>query len=428
MFIRAIRWIATIAVLLPVCAAYGADLDGAAQLYSKGDYQAAAALLEQVRQEDPQSADAALLLGLTYLRLDRPEEAEGEWKDFAELSKEPGRTAEIRRYRTLLLHEANVRAARAAVEQEQKLSSEPTDERTVAIAAFQNLGTSKYAPLGKAFTAMLIDNLSAVPDLKVLERERVEALVQEAELAKAGLADSKTAVRAGKLLRARRVTAGSYKDWAASPDHLGIEALLVDVDQGKEIGTFSEEGMMESFHELIPKLSADLAGAVGHPVDSLTTEQKQEVQDSHTQNLECVLAFGEGLDAKDRQDYPAARDAFIRALRCGHFDLAQRELDALPLAALSLLGVAHAVESWALPSLAGTGAAAATAPVWTSPLVVGGAAAIAVTAGVVGSACGTGNCGGNGSDGSEPPIVGPPPGPEPRPPPSGEPPPHSPMQ
>jgi hypothetical protein len=157
-------------------------------------------------------------------------------------------------------------------------------------------------------------------------------------------------------------------------------------------------------------------------VDSLTEEQKQKVLNSHTHNVECALAFGEGLEAKDGQDYPAASAAFNRALQCDpDFDLARRELGLLPEAPLSLLQVALAVEASALPTLA----AGAATTAGTAPLVVGGVAAtVGLTAGIV---CGTGNCGG-GNGGGEPPTVEPPPGPEPPPPGGGEPPPRSPMQ
>src|SRR5207237_1268789 len=94
---------------------------------------------------------------------------------------------DVGRMRTILLREASERAARDALEQERRRLGERTDPRTVAVATFRNVGTPAYAPLGKALAAMLIDNLSALPGIKVLEREQVEALEQEAKLSGTGL-------------------------------------------------------------------------------------------------------------------------------------------------------------------------------------------------------------------------------------------------
>jgi hypothetical protein len=56
-----------------------------------------------------------------------------------------------------------------------------------------------------------IADLSKVPGLKVLEREKVQLLVNEAKLGDSGLADTASAVRSGRLMRAEKVVVGNFE-------------------------------------------------------------------------------------------------------------------------------------------------------------------------------------------------------------------------
>ena len=58
------------------------------------------------------------------------------------------------------------------------------DTKTLAISYFDNTsGTKEYDPLSKGFADMLITDLSNVNSLKIVEREKLESLLIEIELA-----------------------------------------------------------------------------------------------------------------------------------------------------------------------------------------------------------------------------------------------------
>ena len=65
--------------------------------------------------------------------------------------------------------------------------------------------------MAKGLAAMIIADLSKVPGLKVLEREKVQLLVNEAKLGDSGLADRASAVRSGRLMRAEKVVVGNFE-------------------------------------------------------------------------------------------------------------------------------------------------------------------------------------------------------------------------
>jgi TolB-like protein len=66
--------------------------------------------------------------------------------------------------------------------------------------------------MAKGLAAMIIADLSKVPGLKVLEREKVQLLLNEMpSSATAGLADTAKAVRSGRLMRAEKVIVGNFE-------------------------------------------------------------------------------------------------------------------------------------------------------------------------------------------------------------------------
>jgi len=274
----------------------------------------------------------------------------------------------------------------------------------VAVATFRNAGTQQYAPLGKALAAMLIDNLSALPGIKVLEREQVEALEQEAKLSGTGLVEKGTAVRTGKLLRAGRVTAGSHADWTASPTHLKLEALLVDVDAGATLTTAQSQAQAEEFFRLVPSVATTFATALNQPVSSMTTDVKQKVQEQHTHSLEATLAFGKALDGLDHHDTQAALEACKEVEKADpNFKLAKKKCGFVPLAWLSPEGVASAMESTAFAMAGGeTASSSYLLPGVIGALVVGG------IAGGTYAAVHNGGGGGGGNGGVNPPGNNPP--------------------
>ena len=363
-------------------------------LYRNGDYPRALERFQTARQHDPSDPRSALLLGLAYLRLDDPGQAAAQWAEYLKNAKDERVAADVSKFLTILLHEENVRSAQAAISEEKKLSMLGNDPKTVAIPAFRNLGSAEYAPLGKAFAAMLIDNLSALPEVRVLERDQVETLVAEANLGATNLVEKGTAVRAGKLLRAGRVVPASYVDWTASPTHLKTEAAVYDVDSANEVATAKAEVLLADFHQLIPKIATDLAAVIGRPVATLEPKAAEQVRESHTRSLPAVLAFGRALDAADRQDADSAQRACKEAEKEDpNFKLAKRFCGFLPPVWLSQQGIAAAIESQVLvtaPSFA-----AGAAPWIAGALIAGGAAggAVAATSG--------GGGGGGGGSGSQ---------------------------
>lgn len=234
-----------------------------------------------------------------------------------------------------------------ALARERALMASPADSRTVGISAFENAGSEEFAPLGKGLAAMMIENLSALDGVKVLEREEVQALVDEAGLSETGLVAATTAVRAGKLLRAGKVAAGSHMDTEGSPRRLKIAAVLVGVEEGKQLARAEEDGLAEEFYELVPKISAAFVPVlVGKLTTGLPAGTAARVREEHTRSLPAALAFGRVLEAKDRRDGEAAEEECKRIEQLDpDFELARRTCAGIPPVWMSAAAIATASES-----------------------------------------------------------------------------------
>jgi tetratricopeptide (TPR) repeat protein len=404
--------VASLCAAILACVAYGALAGESAEesvaalksgeaLYQKGEYALSSERLEAALTREPGNAQALLFAGLAEVRLDNPQKAAALWGRYQEVAKDEKSSTEIGRMRTILLREAAERAAKDAVAREKQLAGQSTDPRTVAVETFRNAGSAEYGPLGKALAAMMIDNLSALPGVKVLEREQVQALEEEAKLGASGLVEKGTAVRAGKLLRAGSVAAGSHVDWTASPPHLKLDALLVDVDAGTTVAETKSEAFASEFYKLVPAVAEKFAAALGQPVSQLPPPAKQKVEQEHTHSLEAALAFGQALDGLDRHDTEAALKACKELEHADpNFELAKKKCGFVPLTWLSMQGVAASVEPTAF-AMASIGAAGGTYwPAVVGALVVGGIAG--------GTYAAVGGGGGGGGGNNNPPGNNPP--------------------
>lgn len=101
----------------------------------------------------------------------------------------------------------------------------------VAVLYFDNNSIGKdaadYAGMGKAVADLLINDLAQSANVRVVERDRVEALLQEQNLTKAGVIDPETAVRLGKILGARHMITGGFMNTGRQ---MVLTARTIDVE------------------------------------------------------------------------------------------------------------------------------------------------------------------------------------------------------
>ncbi len=269
----------------------------------------AVALLERAHALEPLRPSAVVQLGLALEAEARPDRAREVYEAYRRDGESAALQAWIDGRLPVVRRQALVLAARDAVAREQELATQPPRSGHVAVLPFTVAGGEEaFAPLGRALAEFLVTDLSVTGRLTVLERSRVQFLLDELALADSDRVDPATAARSGRLLGAENTVVGVVE---ASPDAVAMEAAVVDVVAvGLRGDPRTEEDALQEIFAAQKRLALGLHDALGI---ELTPAEEERILEFRTRSLEALLAYGRGLIAEDGGDFPAAAAHFREA-------------------------------------------------------------------------------------------------------------------
>jgi TolB-like protein len=131
---------------------------------------------------------------------------------------------------------------------------------TVAVLYFENSTFGKmnadYQPLSKGIADLLITSMASNPKFRVVERDELQAIIQEQNLAKSDMIDKSTAVKLGKLLNAHHLVTGGF---ISDPKgNMTLTARTIEVETGKIEATEKVTGKQEDIMSMIDILAEKL--------------------------------------------------------------------------------------------------------------------------------------------------------------------------
>ena len=301
----------------------------AAAYQQAGRAQEAAALLEPVVAADGSDPAGAFQLAVAYEDLERFAEARGLYERYLDAATAPELRRRVQGRLALLNRRELEAAARSALAREQELAAVQPAPQTVGVFPFLSTTNEALSPLGKALAELLTTDLSQTTRLRVVERARIQLLLDELALAETGRVDPATATRTGHLLGAGRIVQGRID---GSQDALRIEALVVPVPTAQIDATpIGQQGGLSQFFDMQASLALELYSRLGV---ELTVAERERVLARPTENVQALLAFGFGLDAADGGDWAAAIGHFQRAVTMdAGFDDARTQLERAQAAA-----------------------------------------------------------------------------------------------
>lgn len=188
-----------------------AALQAALEAFRDNQDDAALAALATVQRLAPGETLVPYYQGLIALRRDEPDRALQLLQQYAREDPDGAASRDVPKTLTLLSSVQLQQEVATAVAREKEVVGSPPEPGSIAVQAFVNKGGGDYRAMAKGLAAMIIADLSKVPGLKVLEREKVQLLVNEAKLGDSGLADTASAVRSGRLMRAEKVVVGNFE-------------------------------------------------------------------------------------------------------------------------------------------------------------------------------------------------------------------------
>lgn len=277
--------------------------------YNKKQYDEAAKLFQQVLVLDEEDDQAAYYLAATYEATKNFDRAIQYYRLYNELTF-LGEFKETVEARIKLLYRQQMEAeAQRALAMEQQLDVSKIPANTIAILYFENKGLkSELNPLQKGLSEMVITDLSKVKSLKVVERVRLQELVQEMNLGETDIVDQKTAPRLGKLLGANRLVKGSFFDLTS--EKLNIDAFVTKTRSGEIDVSTNISGNIKDFFRLEKELVFKI---IDEMKIKLSDEEREAILEIPTEDFFAFLQYSRGLDFEDRGQFTQAFEAYSQA-------------------------------------------------------------------------------------------------------------------
>jgi TolB-like protein len=314
--------------------------------YKQNKFTEARTHLEQAVKMDPRDGSGALYLGLTAEQMKDISGAKAAYQTYVRF----GRTSKVRkqleaRLAALTRQELQI-VAKAAVAQERQLTTQQGAAKTVAVMPLTFTGPdTSLKPLERGMAELLTIDLARSHELTVVERSRIQSLLDEIKLQQSGQTDTATNVRAGKIIQAGRIVQGGIVQDA---NRLRVDAAIVNTQTSALAGGAGTENTLEQLFAIEKAIVKQLFDSLGV---TLTAQELKDLELTPTRSLQAFLAYSRGLVFEDQGRFGDAARSYNEALRVDpSFFQAQQKSTQTTSAAIGVQLSVAAIES----NLAGT--------------------------------------------------------------------------
>lgn len=278
--------------------------------YKRNRFADARTVLDASRRLDPRDGLSALYAGLSAEALKDYTSAKDAYNTYLQV----GRTRRVRNdiaKRLVVVARLELHAAaQRAIADEARLSQQAADARAVAVMPMSFSGTDQsLAPLGRGLTDLLVGDLSRSPAVQLLERDRVQAIVDELKLGATNQVDASSAARTGRIARAGRIVQGAITQTGART--LAVNAAVLNTassqQQGKDVQATDAIDQIFNIEKTLALGVFDQLGV------RLSAAERQAFDTRPTRSLQAFLAYSNGLVAQDEGRWDDAARFFDQA-------------------------------------------------------------------------------------------------------------------
>jgi tetratricopeptide (TPR) repeat protein len=277
--------------------------------YKAGQYDAAEEMLTESISMGSEESVNHLYLGLTREAREDWGGAREAYGRYVELGRFDPLREEMEARLALMVQQELQTQARQALAQEDQLSTAPPESGTLAVFPFRVVaGDGDLDPLGLALSDMMITDLTLSGGVTVLERTRVQTLLDEMAMTEAGFTEEGTGARAGRMLRAENVVQGALTP--VGENDIRFDAGVLLTEQRQIRGQFSNQSQLDQIFELEKELVFQTLDVLGVQI---TAAEREAIDNNRSRNVLGFLAYGRGLQALDEGNYSEAQAAFQEA-------------------------------------------------------------------------------------------------------------------
>jgi len=278
--------------------------------YEKGDLTKAEDALKQANGMKP-DARTNLYLGLIYERQEMVDQAIAAYG--MALSFDPGgKTGNmIRAHLDQLITKQMRGEIDQALRNEEAIDIAQIPENTVAVVDFDGTHLSpEMAPLAKGFAEFTAIDLAKVKSLRVIDRLKIDMILDELQLSASGAVDPATAPRMGKLLGSRHLVGGAVMDLGESG--VRLDGVIVKTDDSTSMMTDPAEGNVGQIFAVQKAFVFNVLDNLGI---ELTAEERDAISEVPTESYLAFLAYCRGLDYQSRGFFRDAQASFQQAVQ-----------------------------------------------------------------------------------------------------------------
>ncbi len=168
-----------------------------------------------------------------------------------------------------------------------------------------------FAALQKGLAAMMISELSQNTQLRLVDRENIQSVIEEQNLGKDGRLDNATAAKVGKIVGAKYMIMGQFTDFYG---RMRIDARLVDVETSQilKVATSDpKDNKREDMFRILQSVSLKLMEDSKLP--PLSSQQASAVK-ARNVPTEALAYYSRALTYQDRGDKAKAAEFFKKAV------------------------------------------------------------------------------------------------------------------
>jgi TolB-like protein len=279
--------------------------------HDAGRYADAVRVLGRAQQLMPSDGVTALYLGMSAEATGDLKTARTAYEGYVRHGRTSRVRAQLRGKLAALARKELEAEAKETVAQEASIGSEAGSPRTVAVHPLDFSGTdTTLTSLGRGLADLLITDLSRSSQLTVVERDRMDALLDEIKLNASGATDAATAVRSGRLTRAGRVVRGAITQLQGQS--LRADAAVLDVSTAQAGNALNADFTLDAVFDAEKRIVFGVFDDLGI---TLTPAERVAIDQRPTRSIAAFLAYSGGLSAEDSGRFDLAARLYGEAVR-----------------------------------------------------------------------------------------------------------------
>ena len=185
------------------------------------------------------------------------------------------------------------------------------ERQTLAVFYFENnslMDKEMLEPLKKGLTDMLITELSRIDAFEVVERTKLQSIMEEMALGMSGVVDLATAQETGNLLGAQTILFGSFAK--GFDKKIRLDVRIVETETGR---TIKAEEVTDRPKKLF-KMVRTLTERIARNLDVELTKADKKRMGKGGPSFDAALYYAKGLDLHDQGVLQQALEMYQKAL------------------------------------------------------------------------------------------------------------------